>query len=114
MSSIRNVQLELLRSGPAHNQLLSPLTPYIALCGSAGPVTVNMPFEHRQLLARLERQGPSSETFRSIRAIETLERIGTPGAVAVLRRLARGAKGALLTEEALAALTRCGAVASGE
>lgn len=55
MSSIRNVQLELLRSGPAHNQLLSPLTPYIALCGSAGPVTVNMPFEHRQLLARLER-----------------------------------------------------------
>jgi len=55
MSAIRNVQLELLRSGPAHNQLLSPLTPYVALCGSAGPVTVHMPFEHRQLLTRLER-----------------------------------------------------------
>ena len=55
MSEIRNVKLELLRSGPAHNQLLSPLTPYLALCGAEGPVTVNMPFEHAQLLTRLAR-----------------------------------------------------------
>jgi hypothetical protein len=55
MTEIRNVKLELLRSGPAHNQLLSPLTPYLALCGADGPVTVNMPFEHRQLLTRLDR-----------------------------------------------------------
>jgi len=55
MSEIRNVKLELLRPGPAHNQLLSPLTPYLALCGADGPVTVQMPFEHRQLLHRLER-----------------------------------------------------------
>lgn len=54
-SEIRNVKLELLRSGPAHNQLLSPLTNYIALCGSDGPVTLRMPFEHRQLLMRLRR-----------------------------------------------------------
>src|SRR5262245_5289327 len=55
MSEIRRVKLELLRSGPAHNQLLSPLTPYLALCGADGPVTVNMPFEHAQLLSRLQR-----------------------------------------------------------
>jgi hypothetical protein len=55
MQSIRNVKLELVRPGPAHNQLLSPLTPYIALCGASGPVSVNLPFEHRQLLSRLER-----------------------------------------------------------
>ncbi|MCF6158006.1 MAG: CHAT domain-containing protein [wastewater metagenome] len=55
MSEIRHIKLELLRPGPAHNQLLSPLTPYIALCGSDGPVTVRMPFEHHQLLNRLER-----------------------------------------------------------
>lgn len=55
MSVIRNVKLELLRSGPSHNQLLSPLTPYIALCGAEGPVTINLPFEHRQLLNRLSR-----------------------------------------------------------
>ncbi len=55
MSEIRSVTLELLRPGPAYNQLLSPLTPYLALCGADGPVTVNMPFEHRHLLNRLER-----------------------------------------------------------
>jgi hypothetical protein len=55
VSPVRNVKLELLRPGPAHNQLLSPLTPYIALCGAAGPATVMLPFEHRQLLSRLQR-----------------------------------------------------------
>jgi len=55
MMDINNIKLEFLRPGPAHNQLLSPLTLYIALCGREGPVTVNFPFEHRQLLNRLER-----------------------------------------------------------
>lgn len=55
MEGIRTIKLEILRQGPAHNQLLSPLTPYIALCGSDGPVSVKMPFEHQQLLNRLER-----------------------------------------------------------
>jgi hypothetical protein len=55
MGEIQTVVLELLRAGPAHNQLLSPLTPYIALCGSEGPVTVHIPLEHRQLLIRLRR-----------------------------------------------------------
>ena len=61
MAEIRNVKLELLRPGPAHNQLLSPLTPYLALCGADGPVTVNIPFEHRHLLNRLERLSYSVE-----------------------------------------------------
>jgi hypothetical protein len=55
MTDIYNIKFEFLRPGPAHNQLLSPLTSYIALCGSEGPVTVQFPFEHRQLLNRLER-----------------------------------------------------------
>lgn len=53
--NIYHIKFEFLRPGPAHNQLLSPLTSYIALCGSEGPVTVHFPFEHRQLLNRLER-----------------------------------------------------------
>lgn len=61
MSEIRSVQLELLRHGPAYNQLLSPLTPYLALCGGDGPVTIHMPFEQRQLLNRLERLRYSTE-----------------------------------------------------
>lgn len=55
MSNVRSIKLELLRPGPAHNQLLSPLTPYIALCNGDGPTTLYMPFEHHQLLNRLER-----------------------------------------------------------
>lgn len=50
---MRTITLELLRHGPAHNQLLSPLTPYLALCENHGAVTVNLPFEHNQMLHRL-------------------------------------------------------------
>ncbi|MDA1054718.1 MAG: CHAT domain-containing protein [Planctomycetota bacterium] len=52
MQTPRNVTLEILRHGPAHNQLLSPLTRYLALCGNHSPVTVNVPYEHNQYLAR--------------------------------------------------------------
>ena len=55
MPDIRETKLELLRNGPEHNQLLSPLTPYIALCGAWAPQTVAMPFEHRELVTRLAR-----------------------------------------------------------
>ena len=51
---MRTVTLELLRHGPAHNQLLSPLTPYLALCENHAPVTLTVPFEHNQFLHRLD------------------------------------------------------------
>jgi hypothetical protein len=50
---MRTITLELLRHGPAHNQLLSPLTPYLALCENHGAVTIHVPFEHNQFLHRL-------------------------------------------------------------
>jgi hypothetical protein len=68
MSEIHNVKLEILRPGPAHNQLLSPLTPYLVLCGADGPVTVRLPFEQRQLLMRLERLRYSSREGAAIPA----------------------------------------------
>lgn len=55
MNDIQDIALELVRPGPAHNQLLSPLTPYIALCGGDSPVNVTLPFEHRHLLMRIQR-----------------------------------------------------------
>ena len=55
MSEIRDIHLEFLRHGPAHNQLLSPLTTYLALCGADGPVSAQVPYEHAQLLNRLDR-----------------------------------------------------------
>ena len=64
MSKINSIKLEILRAGPAHNQLLSPLTPYLAVCRNDGPVTINLPFEQRQLIMRLERLRYYSGTNR--------------------------------------------------
>jgi len=50
---VRTITLELLRHGPANNQLLSPLTPYLALCENHAAVTLHVPFEHNQFLYRL-------------------------------------------------------------
>ncbi|HZW24120.1 MAG TPA: CHAT domain-containing protein [Gallionella sp.] len=55
MKQIQDVVLELVRPGPAHNQLLSPLTTYVALCGGGSPVSIHIPFEHQQLLTRIQR-----------------------------------------------------------
>lgn len=54
---MRTITLELLRHGPAHNQLLSPLTPYLALCENHAAVTLHVPFEHNQFLHRLSALG---------------------------------------------------------
>jgi len=54
MYRIQDVKLEIVRPGPPHNQLLSPLTSYMGLCGDGSPVTFHVDFEHRQLLNRLE------------------------------------------------------------
>lgn len=48
------VAVELLRKGPAHNQLLSKITEYIALCGNVSAVTARLPFDHREHEMRLE------------------------------------------------------------
>jgi hypothetical protein len=58
------------------------------------------------LLAKLGDEGAPPERLRELRAVEALERAGTPGAAAVLRRLAGGAPGARLTREARASLER--------
>ena len=55
LEPFETVSLELLRPGPAHGQLLSPLTPYVALCGDEGPVTLRIDLEHWSLLNRLRR-----------------------------------------------------------
>ena len=49
---MRTVTLEILRHGPPHNQLLSPLTQYLALCGNMPASTLELPFEHAEFLLR--------------------------------------------------------------
>ena len=55
MTRIHSVELEFVRPGPSHNQLLSPLTPYMALCGEGSPITFHLDVEHHQFLSRLAR-----------------------------------------------------------
>ncbi|SED46687.1 CHAT domain-containing protein [Burkholderia sp. WP9] len=65
---MRKITLELLRQGPSHNQLLSPLTAYIALCENHSAVTLHVPFEHNQMLYRLRalsyQLGPEAREFQ--------------------------------------------------
>jgi hypothetical protein len=58
------------------------------------------------LLHKLDGPVTSPEVIRTLRAIETLERIGDAGAREVLRALAAGAPGHRITDEAAAALDR--------
>jgi CHAT domain len=54
MKNIRTVSVELLRAGPRHNQLLSPLTQYLGVCGNAPAGRVTLPYEHRDMEHRLQ------------------------------------------------------------
>src|SRR5262245_26600709 len=51
---IHQVTVEFLRPGPAHNQLLSPLTQYLAICGDSDAGTVTVPYEHHRFERRLK------------------------------------------------------------
>ena len=51
---IRSVNAEFLRAGPPHNQLLSPLTQYLAVCGDAGAGVVSVPYEQAAFERRLK------------------------------------------------------------
>ena len=50
MSPSRTIVLELLRDGPPHNQLLSPLTVYLAACQNRPPEALRLTVEHRDFL----------------------------------------------------------------
>jgi WD40 repeat protein len=59
-----------------------------------------------QLLERLEGGTVPPEVVRALRAVEVLERVGTPEALQILEGLARGAAGHRVTEDARLALAR--------
>lgn len=63
---IRTITLEIVRHGPSHNQLLSPLTRYMGLCGNFGVTSIQVPFEHHEILNRLDKlryQDPVSQAM---------------------------------------------------
>ncbi|NQZ06623.1 MAG: CHAT domain-containing protein [Algicola sp.] len=63
MNPIKTISFEILRKGPSHNQLLSPLTDYLCLCGNYGATSVQVPWEHAKFMNRLtELRYPDSDT----------------------------------------------------
>ncbi len=74
---MRTITLEILRHGVAHNQLLSPLTEYLVLCGNHGAEMLRVPFEHNQLLHRLRALGyKSDEETRHFQLTDTARVLG--------------------------------------
>ena len=51
---VRLVNVEFLRPGPPQNQLLSPLTQYLAICGDSGAGVVTVPYEHATFERKLK------------------------------------------------------------
>lgn len=50
MSTVKTIVLEVLRDGPSHNQLLSPLTLYLAACQNRPPESLRLGVEHHEFL----------------------------------------------------------------
>ncbi len=89
---VRTVELQLLRHGPPHNQLLSPLTDYLALCGDHPNTTLNFPLEHLSLVVRLRAlRYQDSEETRKTQLHETAQMVAkmfasVPGLISELGR----------------------------
>ena len=71
---IRTVTVELLRAGPRHNQLVSPLTQYLGICGNSHAGRVTLPYEHSDLELRLQELRycvfDRDDQARSVRVLE--------------------------------------------
>ncbi len=50
MTTARTITLEILRDGPPHNQLLSPLTAYLAKCQNRPAESIRLSIEHSDFL----------------------------------------------------------------
>ena len=77
MTSVRTISLELLRHGPAHNQLISPLTRYIGICGPYNVASITIDLEHwklEELLTRLSYRRPGLPGTSGDAAIGNAER----------------------------------------
>ena len=94
---MRTVTLEILRHGPPHNQLLSPLTQYLALCGNMPASTLELPFEHAEFLLRFRNlQYKESDTARALELHETARTMSdiltrVPGLIRELKEYETGA-----------------------
>jgi hypothetical protein len=86
-------------------QLGEPASPALRLA-LQGPLSLEARRRAESVVQKLEGPPWSGQRLRELRALEVLELIGTAEAKDMLRGLAKGAAGAMLTQEAGAALAR--------
>lgn len=96
--TVRTVTVELLRAGPRHNQLVSPTTQYLGVCGNSPAGRVTLPYEHgdleRLLQALRYRDTVDGDPLRSAKVLDRLGRD-----VAQLLAAVPGVAGALNDED---------------
>ncbi len=69
---MRTVTLEILREGPPNNQLLSPLTRYLGLCGDHTAESIKISYVHSRFMSRLcSLRYKDSDSTREARLEET-------------------------------------------
>lgn len=73
---IRGVTVEFLRPGPAHNQLLSPLTQYLAVCGDGDAGVVTQPYEQATFIRRMKylRYESGDKAFERLNVLQEMGR----------------------------------------
>ena len=76
--SVKTFTMELLRAGPPHNQLLSPLTPYLAIFEERPAKLVNVPYTQREFSRLLKDLRYQSDALDDAdRRKEALDTTGT-------------------------------------
>ena len=89
--NLDTITLELVRKGPPHNQLLSQLTDYLALCGDFEAESVHLPFDHADFEERQQSlQYKASPEERDAQLEEFGHQMGdllgaVPGLIAALK-----------------------------
>lgn len=96
---IETVTVELLRAGPRHNQLVSPLTAYLGVSGNSPASQVSLPYEHGEFERRLrELQYGVQDPAHASRTAEVLDQTGRE--IAQLLARIDGVAGKLNSSEA--------------
>ncbi len=76
MPDIKTICLEIVRAGPTHNQLLSPLTRYLALCGDFPATSLSVRHDHRYFMRRLRELEYTDKQKAEKRRRATLDELG--------------------------------------
>jgi WD40 repeat protein len=87
-------------------ELGRPAAPLLRQALQAGDRSTEVRRRVREVLNKLDRIPPPAPELRAVRAVEVLERIGSPAARRLLEELGRGAEAARQTGEARAAARR--------